>query len=61
MNANRKDGSLLDEIEGARKDGQFAVTHWPKPRVSNPTFLSDLVAEMAAEDNARAEKRDSGN
>lgn len=32
-----------------RPDGMVAVTDWPKPRVSNPSFLSDLSAEWQKE------------
>jgi hypothetical protein len=36
----------LAEIHGEVKDGKLHVTHWPKPRVSNSNFLSDMVADM---------------
>lgn len=39
-------GSLLDEIEGEVRDGKFVVSHWPKPRWSNPNFLEDMLADF---------------
>ena len=37
-------------IEGERnpETGQFEVTKWPKPRVSNPNFLSEELASFEA-------------
>lgn len=43
------------KIEGERNEsGQFEVAHWPKPRASNPNFLSELLADwQAAQKNQR--------
>lgn len=41
---------LLGEIEGEFDGrGRFAVTSWPKPRSSNPNFLSDELANWRAQ------------
>jgi hypothetical protein len=39
--------TMLDEIVGKRnpETGRFEVTHWPKPRMSNPNFLTDLLKD----------------
>ena len=40
--------TALEEIEGERnpETGRFEVSNWPKPRVSNPNFLSEELASF---------------
>jgi hypothetical protein len=36
------------ETDGRDEQGRVLVTNWPKPRVSNPNFLSELFADWQA-------------
>jgi hypothetical protein len=40
---------LDSEIEGEAIGRKFAVSSWPKPRFSNPHFLTDLLADMESD------------
>lgn len=48
-------GGFEPRIKGERnpETGQFEVAHWPKPRVSNPDFLTEELASYEASLNPR--------
>jgi hypothetical protein len=45
----------LNEIKGHAKDGRFYVTEWPKPRLSNPHFLTDMLEDFERAARAKSD------